>query len=79
MTVEAMGGDAGAPGGGGGVCIPESWFGREASWKRSSTPSGWHRPQPPLHAGGGESDVADEEDVRDGIAKNKMAKAVSPK
>ena len=27
--------------------------------------------------GGGESDVADEEDVRDGIAKNKMAKAVT--
>ena len=79
MTLEAMGGDAGAPGGGGGVCIPESQFGREASRKRSSTPSGWHRPQPPLHAAGAESDVTDEEYVRDGIAENKMAKAVSPK
>lgn len=29
--------------------------------------------------GGGESDVADEEDVRDGIAKNKMATAAPPK
>lgn len=79
MAVGAMGGDTGAPGGGGGVCIPESQFGREASRKRSSTPSGWNWPQPPLHAAGGESDGADEEDVRDGIAKNKMAKTVSPK
>ena len=59
--------------------VGESQFGRQASRKRSSTPSGWHRPQPPLHAAGGESDVADEEDVRDGIAENKMEKAVSPK
>ena len=48
MTLEAMGGDVGAIGGMGGVCVPESWFGKEASWKRSSTPSGWHQTQPPL-------------------------------
>lgn len=44
----------------------------EASWKRSSMHQGGTRHNHHWHVVGGESDVADEEGVRDGIAKNKM-------
>ena len=54
--------------------LEERHLGKEALPHQGGT-----RPNHHWHVGGGESDVADEEDVRDGIAKNKMVKAVSPK
>ena len=54
--------------------LEERHLGKEALRHQGGTRHNHH-----WRAGGGESDVADEEDVRDGIAKNKMATAAPPK